>query len=331
MNATGNNTYVIPFHHRATVASILIALAVIGICGNGLVIVSVIVTKKLRTVTNILVVNLAFADLATCLIQPFLSLGLLSNAGRYPLHEVVCSAVAGAMFTCICCSASTLFAIAVLRWYVITRSVHGHQGIHTPRKIVLLVMIIWIYSLTFTVLPTVLGAKALGYSRYYSSCLLVDSNPFYIYSQGSSLVIVFILIVLFYILILRHVLRHNRQIRNVIGVVDGGRSFTTDDCPNATSSVSREGRPLKIKGINKMEIEITKNLFIVVCVIEICFLIHSVNLIIPGQSIATLYSYMILLTNSVVNPIIYGLKHPNFQEAFKSILCRRQLEHDVKT
>ncbi|XP_054769612.1 rhodopsin, GQ-coupled-like [Lytechinus pictus] len=329
MNATGNNTFVIPFHHRATVASILIALTVIGICGNGLVIVSVIVTKKLRTVTNILVVNLAFADLATCLIQPFLSLGLLSKAGRYPLHEEVCAAVAGAMFTCICCSASTLFAIAVLRWYVITRSVHGHRGIHAPRKVVLLVIIIWIYSLTFIVLPTVLGVRALGYSKYYRLCLLVDSNLFYIYSQGSSFVIGFILIVLFYILILRHVLRHNRQIRNVIGVVDGGRSFKTDDC--ATSSVSREGRPLKIKGINKMEIEITKNLFIVVCVIVICFLTHIVNLIIPGQSIATLYSYMILLTNSVVNPIIYGLKHPNFQEAFKSILCRRQLKHDVKT
>ena len=78
---------VVAFHHRAIVASILIALTPIGLFGNALVIVAVVVAKKLRTITNILVINLAVTDLVTCLCFPFLSAGLLSQTGSYSMHE----------------------------------------------------------------------------------------------------------------------------------------------------------------------------------------------------------------------------------------------------
>ena len=81
---------VIAFHHRAIAASILIALTPIGLFGNALVISAVVVAKKLRTITNILVINLAFSDLVTCLCFPFLSAGLLSQTGSYPMHEIIC-------------------------------------------------------------------------------------------------------------------------------------------------------------------------------------------------------------------------------------------------
>eukprot|EP00057_Strongylocentrotus_purpuratus_P024664 XP_011679138.1 PREDICTED: delta-type opioid receptor-like [Strongylocentrotus purpuratus] len=170
----------IAFHHRVIVASVLAGLAIIGLFGNALVIFSVITTKKLRTVTNVLVVNLAVADILTCSSLPFQMAGLLRQTARYPIPEIICAIVAGVGFTSVCCSASTLVAIGFVRWYVITRSIRGHQG-----------------------------------------------------SQ--------------------------RELRN-----------------------------------------------------PAC------------HSLATVYGYMILMANSVVNPIIYGLKHPNFQEGFKRILCRRR-------
>lgn len=58
-----SSTLLVAFHHRAIASSILIGLAMMGLFGNGLVITSVIITKKLRTLTNILVINLAFADI----------------------------------------------------------------------------------------------------------------------------------------------------------------------------------------------------------------------------------------------------------------------------
>ncbi|XP_030832299.1 toll-like receptor 4 [Strongylocentrotus purpuratus] len=206
----GQEVYNIPFHHRAIVASVLIGLTLIGLLGNILVIIAVVVAKKLRTITNILVVNLAFADLVTCLCIPFQVVGLLSQTEGYPLHDFVCATVAGVAVTCICCSSSTLVVIAIVRWYVITKFVRGQRGIHSPKKLATVVAIIWIGSAALTVVPTLLGMGTLGYSQYYS-------------------------------------------------------------------------------------------------------LSTSINRLIPGTSVFTLYSIVLLPANSAVSPIIYGFKHPNFQ------------------
>eukprot|EP00057_Strongylocentrotus_purpuratus_P015063 XP_011669537.1 PREDICTED: kappa-type opioid receptor-like [Strongylocentrotus purpuratus] len=236
---------VVAFKHRAIVAAILLVLALVGLFGNALVIILVIVCRKLRTITNVLVVNLAFADFIACTYLPFQSAGLLSQTGRYPLHEAVCATVAAVGYISVCCSVYTLVAIAFIRWYVITRSIRGHRGLHTPKKIAIMVVIIWIISISFMVVPPVLGIGTLG------------------------------------------------------------------------------SRPPMITAIDRKEIEITKNLFMVVCVFMLCFLATIVNFIIPGTSVFTLYGSMISLANSVVNPIIYGLKHPNFQEVFMKIICCR--------
>ncbi|XP_030842276.1 beta-3 adrenergic receptor-like [Strongylocentrotus purpuratus] len=313
---------VVAFKHRAIVAAILLVFALVGLFGNALIIISVIVCRKLRTITNVLVVNLAFADFMACTFLPFQSAGLLSQTGRYPLHETVCAAVTAVLYISVCCSVHTLVAIAFVRWYVITKSIRGHQGFHTPKKIAIMVVIIWIISISFMVVPPVLGIGTLGYSEYYSICSLTDTNDlqsYYIVLQGSLVANALLLTIIFYIRILRHVLRHNKQFRDKYAVDEDKGSSSTE----ASSSVSAGSRPPMIKAINRKEIEITKNLFMVVCVFMLCFLATIVNFFIPGTSVFTLYSTMILLANSVVNPIIYGLKHPNFQEVFKKIICCR--------
>ncbi|XP_003729550.1 lateral eye opsin-like [Strongylocentrotus purpuratus] len=318
---------VVAFNHRAIVAAILFVFALIGLFGNALVIISVIVSRKLRTITNVLVVNLAFADFMACTYLPFQSAGLLSQTGRYPLHETVCAAVAAVGYISACCSVYTLVAIAFVRWYVITRSIRGHQGLHTPKKIAIMVVIIWIFSISFMIIPPVLGIGTLGYSEYYSICSLTDTNElddYYVVLQGTLVAIALLLTLVFYIRILWHVLRHNKQFRDKYAVDEDTGSKSTEAHQNkASSSMAAGSRPPMIKAINRKEIEITKNLFMVVCVFMLCFLATVVNFIIPGTSVFTLYSTMILFANSIFNPIIYGLKHPNFQEVFNKILCCR--------
>ncbi|XP_001189023.2 rhodopsin, GQ-coupled-like [Strongylocentrotus purpuratus] len=304
---------VVSFKHRAIVAAILLVFALVGLFGNALIIISVIVCRKLRTITNVLVVNLAFADFMACTFLPFQSAGLLSQTGRYPLHEAVCAAVAAVEYISVCCSVHTLVAIAFVRWYVITKSIRGHQGLHTPRKIAIMVMIIWIISISYMVVPPVLGIGTLGYSGYYGLCCLADTNEldnYYVVLQGALIANALLLTLVFYIRILRHVSRHNKQFREA-------------HQNKASSSISAGSRPPMITANNRKEIEITKNLFMVVCVFMLCFLATIVNFIIPGTSVFTLYSSMIVLANSVVNPIIYGLKHPNFQEVFIKMICCR--------
>ncbi|XP_030842292.1 rhodopsin, GQ-coupled-like [Strongylocentrotus purpuratus] len=312
----------VAFIHRAIVAASLLVFALVGLLGNALVIISVIVGRRLRTITNVLVVNLAFADFMACTFLPFQSAGLLSQTRRYPLHEAVCAAVAAVGYISVCCSVHSLVAIAFVRWYVITKSIRGHQGLHTPKKIAIMVVIIWIISISFMVIPPVLGIGTLGYSEYYSLCSLTDTNEletYFILLQGALIANALLLTLVFYIRILCHVLQHNKQFRDKYAVDEDTGSNSTE----ASSSVSAGSHPPMIKAINRKEIEITKNLFMVVCVFMLCFLATIVNFFIPGSSVFTLYSTMITFANSVVNPIIYGLKHPNFQEIFNQILfCR---------
>ena len=321
------------FHHRVIVASVLAGLAIIGLFGNALVIFSVITTKKLRTVTNILVVNLALADILTCSSLPFQIAGLLSQTGRYPIPEIICAIVAGVTSTSVCCSVSNLVAIGFIRWYVITRSIRGHQGLNTPRNIAKVVLFIWMESIALMIIPPALGVGTFGYYKYYGLCSLTDKNPLafvYFIFQGSAIVSALILTLVFYGLILRHVLQHNKQFRNKFADDIATDSSSAETQQNkASPSTSQDSRPPMIKAINRKEIEITKNVFIVVCLFIICFVAQGMNSIDPGASLFTLYGVMFMMANSVVNPIIYGLKHPNFQEAFKRILCHRcrPLEH----
>ena len=319
---------VIPFTHRVIVGSFLIGLAIIGLFGNGLVIISVVVTKELRTITNILVVNLAFADFLTCLCLPFQVTGILSRTEIYNFLNMACGTVSGLIYTCVCCSGSTLVAIAYVRWYVITKSVRNLQEIYTQGKIALVVVMIWIESAVFMVVPPALGVGTLGYSEYFGMCATTDTNPLqwhYRVIQGIVISIVLVLIMVFYILIFRHVLRHNRQIRARFAVHDNVR-------PSAMSQVEidssphphPEPRPL-MRAINKMEVGVTKNLFLVVCFFMLCFFPIGVGTFLPAHTIYTLYAYAITMMNSVVNPLIYGLKHPNFRKVFKSLICGHRL------
>ena len=258
---------VIAFHHRAFVASILIALTPIGLFGNALVIIAVVVAKKLRTITNILVINLAVTDFILCLCFPFLSAGLLSRTGNYPIHDMICATIAGVVFTCVCCSSTTLLAIAFVRWYVITRSVRGHHGIHTPKKVVGLVVIIWTESVILIIQPHFLGIGTLEFDKYRQVCGLTVTNLFGIYYlvfMGIHIAITLMLTLVFYLLVLRHVLRHRKQIRNKFTTAEDIRSGATLNNQSQASSKSQGSRPLKINAINKMEVEITKNLFVVV-------------------------------------------------------------------
>ena len=230
--------------------------------------------------------------------------------------------MAGVTSTSVCCSVSNLVDIGFVRWYVITRSIRGHQGLNTPRNIAKVVLIIWIVSIALMIIPPVLGVGTLGYSRYYGICSLTDTNPLFFVNflfQGAVIMTALILTLTFYGLILRHVLQHNKQFRD---------KFADDKATDSSSAETQQNKvsPM-IKVINQKEIEITKNVFTVVCFFIFCFLAQGVNLVIPGPlRLSTLYGVMIMMANSVVNPIIYGLtlKHPNFQEAFKRILCRRR-------
>ena len=169
--------------------------------------------------------------------------------------------------------------------------------------------------LIILIVTYVLGITEVGYSTYYRLCLLLDSNPRIGYSLTVGLILInLVVMAIFYALTLRFLLRHSRQIRKNFGDGSAPATSHTSGCP--------ENRGLDA-ALRKREIEITKNLFVVVCIFVLCYVSYCIHILIWGLRVFGdfgLYSGVILTANSIVNPIIYGLRHPHFREVFRRII-----------
>ena len=307
---------VLPYIHRLVVGVTFLLFAPVGLLGNGLVLVSIIYSKKLRTPTNILVASLAVADFMTFIAAPILVVPAIIKGSELSLLPVrICKLLSVVIVITLGVSIWSLTAIAFIRWYVITRSIRGHQGLHTPRRVAILVAFIWTMSI---VVPSsgefVFDLGVFGYDQYYLFCYPTDPAIIAIVGIGGFIVINLILTATFYALILRFVLRHNRQFRKKYGVhsVKVGRA-ANDRPPNCGN---------RNEVVNRREIDITKNLFLVVCIFVLCWLPSCINMFIPGNRASYVYFNLVAGANSFLNPIIYGFRHPNFREVFKRILCR---------
>lgn len=104
-----------------TLAALLAAYTVLiltGATGNGLVCLAVARRPKMRTARNLLIVNLAAADLLLCLFtMPF---SLVEIALKFwPLGGITCKLVAGLQATSVFVSTLSITAIAIDRYLVI--------------------------------------------------------------------------------------------------------------------------------------------------------------------------------------------------------------------
>ena len=88
-----------------------------------------------------------------------------------------------------------------------------------------------------------------------------------------------------------------------------GKKGSTKPRSNMTRSVASSVR----KTISHRQVEITKNLFIVVCAFFACFVPYFVLNPILGTSHAIYYIRILPLANSAINFVIYVRKHPEFK------------------
>ena len=113
---------------RIIVAVMFLIAALVGSVGNTIVIIAVCLSRKLRTVTNVFVVNLAVADLLTSLFVPWNAVALLSLDG-WPLPFWICSVAGAITYLCISASFYSLASIAVNRFILITKGLHAYQRV----------------------------------------------------------------------------------------------------------------------------------------------------------------------------------------------------------
>ncbi|XP_072041856.1 uncharacterized protein [Amphiura filiformis] len=163
---------------RILVAVIMLIASIAGTFGNSLIILSVLLSRKLRSPTNVFVVNLSAADLLTCLALPWNIVALLSFDDGWPLADWVCSGAAAILYIPVYCSVCTLASIGVNRLIMITRPVHIYRKIFSTKVLCAWIILLWLWPFLITVLPPLVGFGALGYNERFHSCSSMTSNEY---------------------------------------------------------------------------------------------------------------------------------------------------------
>ncbi|XP_022079890.1 melatonin receptor type 1B-A-like [Acanthaster planci] len=306
-NSTDNPPFEFTDNTQRIIVGILyLTVSVLGIVGNFLVILAVLLSRKLRTTTNTFVVNLSVADLLTCLVIPWDAVASLGKNGL-PVSEWVCGVVAVVQFTTVGCSIFTLASIGLNRLLLITQPTVTYRKIYTPKKIVIWLTLTWLIPLLVTAIPPSLNIGAVGYNARYRFCGSVTSHPLYnTYNIiiGSVLYPTPFIIIICYVLIWRHIYRHSKRLRNPAASVQFMASESSQSqSAIPTTTVASAGRAQN-SSITRYQTDITKNVFYIICAFVVCLGPFAVCPSFRGCDPAVPYTAAILFANSCINPLL---------------------------
>ena len=276
-----------------------------GIPGNFLVCYLVRRTRRLRTVTNLIISNLAVADLGVCLFNiPVSLVTVIFN--RWMLTDFVCS-IAG--FTNALFLFEALWSLALVsisRYWCIVQP-GKFSVIFTRRRTMAMITATWFLSL-FCALPPLFGWSHYAFTVGKSTCYfnLSDHLPYTITLAIVVFILPYILITVPYYRIFRFIRGHSRKM----------------SINSLSSSFRKANRP------TFQDFKVTKLLLVVVCVFVACWTPHIVvNLlngfavIQPIPRILDAISTFLAFLSSSCNPFIYGLMNKKFRKGFRAILC----------
>ncbi|KAM9339695.1 trace amine-associated receptor 1-like [Symphorus nematophorus] len=278
-------------------------MSVVTICGNLLVIISIIYFKQLHIPTNYLILSLAVADLLVgVLVFPFSMAFTVTSCWYY--EGLFCKVRGSFDVTLSTASILNLCCISIDRYYAVCQPLRYRTKINV-RVSVIMILVSW----TVCALNAI-SIKILGVDQGQSNrrCVLFQNIRLAILVIGFSFYLPSILMSTIYLKILMVAKRQARSIQN-----------TT--CQRAKSE-------------SKMERKATKTLAIVMGVFLICwspfFLCMTFNPLsnykIPSPLIASFK--WLGWSNSMLNPLIYAFFYSWFRSAFRMIISGKIFQGD---
>ena len=316
---------------RIIISCILLASSVLGVCGNSLVILSVVLSRKLRSATYEFIFNLSCADLLISLVTPVNVIALTTTAmnNEWPFADWLCTGTAGVLFLCVGCSLFTLASISVERLLVCTRQVIFYRKFCSGALIVWIIAT-WLAPFLLLIMPTFVGVGGLGYDMMYHSCAAKSDQRNSKIFNRLMMVTVFILIglmLLSYTLISAYVLRRGKKTiktfttsqENLMVIQE--TSFTSEIRDVNVMTDTAAGRDLSAR-LRRRQFLLAKHTFYVVFAFLCSVTPYGVCIALPDAQAYVPYAATLLLVNSALNPLIYT-RHHDFRRIFVLILQRR--------
>ncbi|XP_041815250.1 trace amine-associated receptor 1-like [Chelmon rostratus] len=274
------------------------SLSVFIMCGNLLLISSIIYFKQLRTPTNFLILSLAVADLLVgVFVLPFST--MLSVSSCWYLQDVLCKVRSS--FDIFLCTASifNLCFISVDRYYAVCQPLRYRAKINVC-VIMIMILLSWTVPALNGIVITILGVNQEQSNR---TCVLFQHIRFAMIGIGLGFYLPAIVMSTIYLKIL---IVARRQVSSI---------------QNTTHQSTKSGA-----AVSKMERKATKTLAVVMGVFLICwtpfFLCMTFNPLtnytIPVPVIAAFK--WLGWSNSMLNPLVYAFFYSRFRSAFRMII-----------
>lgn len=309
------------------ISVIYVALISIATIGNTLVIITICSWSSLRkSTTNFFILSLAVSDLLTASVAMPLDLDLLLSDNIWRHGKLLCEIWATVYLSTVPTSILTLMAVGLDRYKTLSDPLSKFREYQfmTRKRAVLVVIIIWVYSVMFAVIPF-MGWQQYPTSLMEGQCLF---NITYIYSAASSFInfIIPLLITSFlYGKIYLIAYRHNGKL------ISKGRSENT---VQKTTAAPAEQKAF----MNNLKAAKTVSVIVsgfIVCWLPFCVLSLTMSFCfscldrIPEK----LYASLLLLgySNCALNPCLYSFKNQKFRKFCRLTLMSVFLKNPKRT
>ncbi|XP_007891558.1 somatostatin receptor type 1 [Callorhinchus milii] len=275
----------------------------VGLCGNSLVIYVILRYAKMKTATNIYILNLAIADELLMLSVPFLVTYTL--LGQWPFGSMLCRLVLSVdainMFTSVYC----LTVLSADRYIAVVHPIKA-ASYRRPTIAKMVNLAVWLLAI-LVILPIIIFSNTATASDGSVTCNMQMPEPstrwpavFVVYTFLMGFLIPVTAICLCYILIIMKM--------RVVALKAGWQQR------------------------KRSERKITLMVMMVVTVFVICWMpFYVVQLVdvFVGQQDTTISQLSVILgyANSCANPVLYGFLSDNFKRSFQRILCLRWMDN----
>ncbi|XP_041457479.1 octopamine receptor beta-2R-like [Lytechinus variegatus] len=297
------------------VSTLFSVIAFVGLTGNTMVVIAVALSCKLQNITNAFIVNLSICDFITCVLLPFQAAAVISQDG-WPLSDWVCYVIASLVIITPSTSILNLVMISLNRYILITKPRKLYMKVYTHHNVAWMIALTWLFPFFVLLMPQFfLGG--LGYRPKFKFCLWnSEHEDAHIFQASGTLTFVVstVLIIFSYASIFLFVRKHmhvmaKKESDDRASVKINERAHDNNEVKSYTST--------KKETISKKQIEITKNLCVVVVTFFICTLPYSIHLPTKIYDMRGTYLGTLMVFNASINPILYAAKHPHFKIIFR--------------
>ncbi|KAK0162249.1 hypothetical protein PV327_008601 [Microctonus hyperodae] len=272
------------------------SIGVLGLIGNSLVVIVVALNPGMRSTTNILIINLAVADLLFVIFCiPFTATDFVLM--YWPFGNVWCKIVQYLIIVTACASVYTLVLMSLDRYLAVVHPI-ASMTVRTENHAFLATCIAWLVILAGSIPALFIHDESPGAQVNQTVCRVRRDfywPKFQLTFFFVSYVIPLTLICVLYVCMLMRLWRGAR-----------------------TSAESRRGRR-----------RVTRLVIVVVGVFAICWC--PIQLILVAKSLDSypitttsvmiqVASHVLAYMNSCVNPILYAFLSENFRKAFRKII-----------